>query len=115
MSHFRSHVTPAVAEPPRRPSCAIEPPQPWQSDGSRVTAEEEWRVRRTGYGWEHTGDRVERAFRAKLRQGGKGTVIHGAAEDIRTRSIGEENDDGQGSIGLAVESGVAFARAARLS
>jgi len=97
-AHLRPDVAPAIAESSRGCSRAVEPSKSRQSERSGIASEEEGRVGRPCDRGERRANGGERAFVAELRERWKSAVVYRTFEHIRTCSIGEKNDDGQGLI-----------------
>ena len=95
-AHLGADVAPAITESSRGCSRAVEPSKSRQSERSGIASEEERRVGRPCDRWERRANGGERAFVAELRQRRKSAVVYRTFEHIRTCSIGEKNDDGQG-------------------
>lgn len=98
VAHLGADIATAIAESTCGFARPIEPAQSRQSERPGITSEQEGRVGRTRDRWERRGDGAERAFFAESSQRGEKAVVYSAFENIRTCSIGEKNDDRQGSI-----------------
>ena len=72
---------------------AVEPPEPGQADRPGESPHEKRRVGRPGDRREARRDRVEAAFVAQTRERRQRARVERGGERIRTRAVGEEDDD----------------------
>jgi hypothetical protein len=92
--HLRAHVTAAAAESARGLATSVEPAQPGEADRSGVATEQKRRVRRSRHRRKCGRDGRIGPFGAKSRERGQGSIVHCPGKGVRTRSIGEQDNDG---------------------